>query len=1293
MARKGRSGKNGGGDGNGKSSDWAFRRRDFLKLTTAAGAPALGVGAAGCDLFPLILNPDFSATLTRREDLVSLRFEFVNLKLQNAAGGGQELVPKGMGASYLVVHFQPQHIFEESLEETMAPPPPPLEKPVDARIAGPSRVVLKVPSDKTPIPFTGEGLLGALASCEMNVAPNALPPDPPLIVAPLPGPGPIIGPITGLGLGLGGPGSAETIDVRDIARTRQLMAAGRLLSVSSGIDVSVLPASSASPDGVGTSPGPQAPQPPMFPLPPGTRLPPGVGGIIDAIVRPKPRPRFPADGETALELPYRLILSPNKSGGWAHSESAAQGLKQGRHELWHTRLGVRSAATGNVSEKPSYLRTVRAIWSRDDLFDAADPSTYDDYSKGTNVSAYDDFFNEGPDFELHAPKAMSHADRVEAVHLSSNFRDLPPSYKPKAIDANRLMLTTLGGWLDAHGDFTINTPLNLVSWDHKAALGRDYYVKIERKGRLYPWGHFSIKVKITERKFRSPDLRTAYLWTRQFILIREPIRDYPDSWRKFPFKSIHVKTTTTPNLSGVPDGPTPTAIQIDPSTPFRFKMEGVDREGNVCKFDAPATWVPADGIANNVDLVSLRNGGPPGAADLYDAYGDHRIIKLTGQRVAYSKNKKTDDTTYETDEMLIDGTVEGEQPSMVPFPSFGINGTSYAPGVAEAKINVEAIRHLVGQDEPTPFQYHLTYLRHGFPAPGDMSHQNKGELLFQVKEGLPPIGLNFAKKSDASGGFVAPSLDISGISRKTGPISGTNLADIANNKFDPKEFLKSVDAMIFGVIPLFDIIETIEDAAGGLDKAPNFVTQAADAVTGFMEDAAALKARLQEITDTAGTDTTAIRTKIGDIIAAINALFTAPDLTTAVANAQTLITELDGLLGAFMNTIDGLPTSILFSVREDLKRRIRSVRDVLGAVKAGLMAFASGLEMAKNLTVKLEWRAPLKGDDLGFFVPNPGGGFLLAVEARAKKVGDKPAGVDVIADIENFDVNVFGTSAKLVTIPFERLVFKVESGKKPDVDVVFRGDGIGFDGILAFVETLSKLIPSKGFSDPPAIEVDAEGIRSSFSVPIPSISVGVFSIQNISIGCGFEVPFIGNPLSVNFNFCTREEPFILTVLCIGGGGFFGMKLSPKGMLLLEAALEARAQLSLDLGVASGSVSIAVGVYFRLEEKGGKQEGSLTGYLRIQGCVDVLGLITASITLLLELIYEFSSEKLIGRATLTIEISICFFSFSVEVVCERRLAGSNNDPTFVDQMGEYMLPGELAPRKPWNEYCESFLLAA
>ena len=135
--------------------------------------------------------------------------------------------------------------------------------------------------------------------------------------------------------------------------------------------------------------------------------------------------------------------------------------------------------------------------------------------------------------------------------------------------------------------------------------------------------------------------------------------------------------------------------------------------------------------------------------------------------------------------------------------------------------------------------------------------------------------------------------------------------------------------------------------------------------------------------------------------------------------------------------------------------------------------------------------------------------------------------------------------------------------------------------------------------------------------------------------------------------------------------------------MLEAAIEFGASLSIDFGVASGSISVMAGIYFRME----LDDCSLTGYLRMRGRVDVLGLITASLEMLMELTYEFSSHKVIGRASIEIEVSIAFFSTTVTVKAERKFAGTNGDPTFE----ELMAPE--GNEDPWAEYLGAFGLAA
>ena len=347
-----------------------------------------------------------------------------------------------------------------------------------------------------------------------------------------------------------------------------------------------------------------------------------------------------------------------------------------------------------------------------------------------------------------------------------------------------------------------------------------------------------------------------------------------------------------------------------------------------------------------------------------------------------------------------------------------------------------------------------------------------------------------------------------------------------------------------------------------------------------------------------------------------------------------------------------------------------------------MIGFLEGID-PENLEIRarLDWSPPMKpwpnATNPIFSVREAeGGGLTIAVEARVS-AKTEPV-VDVLAELRRFDLDLIAP-ASLMALHFERLAFRAGSSRKPEVDVVF--GGIEFLGPLSFIDTLRELIPFNGFSDPPFLDVSTEGVRAGFTLALPNVAVGVFALQNISLGADCHVPFLGEHLTVGFNFCTREQPFALTVTFIGGGGFVGLRVSPDGLELLEMALEAGARLAIDLGIASGSVEIMVGVYLRLEGTG----GSLTGYLRIRGEVDVLGIVSASIELTLELIYEFDTGKLVGRATLTIEVEVFMFSFSVSTSVERRFAGSNGDPSFAELMD--VQPDATSTR--WADYCQAF----
>jgi hypothetical protein len=182
---------------------------------------------------------------------------------------------------------------------------------------------------------------------------------------------------------------------------------------------------------------------------------------------------------------------------------------------------------------------------------------------------------------------------------------------------------------------------------------------------------------------------------------------------------------------------------------------------------------------------------------------------------------------------------------------------------------------------------------------------------------------------------------------------------------------------------------------------------------------------------------------------------------------------------------------------------------------------------------------------------------------------------------------------------------------------------------------------------------------------------------------------------------------------LGGGGFFNMWMDMNGLEGIALGIQVEAQLAVDFVVASGSISIEVGIFLvywnpqdysatttdpvtgNLEEPG----WLIGGYLRLRGEVDVCGIITISIELYLQITYSPSTGKCIASGFISIDVSLFFFSINAEVAFSRQFAGSNGDPTFAQMMSpggvDPMIDPTLlstAPSAEWDpfaEYCMAY----
>lgn len=1252
-----------------------FRTRPDAVLA----GPVVDVGRLALDPFPV--------TALRTADLLLVRFSFHNLRFT----GGSLQRRVASRPAYLIADFPPQHLVEQAFPEKGNPglvsqpelpggipvPGPPVAEsnvnppapPVLANLGQHSRLVFRVTTET--ITWSLDGLLEAMSTLPLSIAPHAA--NPVRLVTPF-----------------------DALVVAKLATTRvqrrllareavtvpatvravyRSTAATRVLEhrLGRGASAAVGTASNLAAE-LGVAPK----------------------ATIGALTRLPPPPRAPTTTETAIELPWRMQLSPHGGGAFAHALAPVE--HEGRVELWHSRLGQRDTTadgTPTVDEDDATHRTVRVIWTRD-MEGPLKPVTPDAMGS-TDIPSF--------------TKSLTTRDRRMLVDETSNFhlRRSRARWTPPAVDVDRLMLTTLGGWLRSDldaptlpdGDFSI------TEWKHRATMGRDHEVKVVYAGFLFPFGHRASLVKVTERKLQlrqGSSGRIAYLRQRFFIIVRERTLTYPPPaaadplWNDtrgyarpgqkrldlaLPLSSISVLTRATPDLDTPVQklgGPFCFVPYVD-GAPFEFKVLTTDRENQIAEYGGPLMFVERGHNATKAQLDTVTQ-------TYWNLPAGERQHRLRGQRVAFASATAPDgtvlDTTLSTDTLEFDAAVT--QPMLGRVQ----DEARFWPVLRRAGLVVPAMSALAGASTVTSMVQPLRYLKDGFS--GNATH------VFLEVAGAP-AALSFTGQGDRSGGFVTPNLAVTGLSGSRGPVGGS-LDEAMNGAMNPTTFFGGLDAAkLFGAVKLSDLLGAVGLTPSNM---PSFVADSVNRVTAFLDDTQRVITLADEVearfAGEADAAVQAARAALQSVRARATAVLAAFADVQSLAGAEAAMALLAGDLVALAASVQAatlLPAALrtdAAGIARRLGEHVAEAADLVGSAQDLL----AGLSLPESVNARLSWSTELAPWPAGaaLFQPRPSGGqssaqaratLDLAVELQAPTAPGKEPTATVVCSITPFSLRLLGDEP-FIELVVDALEFTLEPGRKPDVNIVLADPGVVFGGPLSFVNTLQELIPFDGFSDPPYLDVDAQGIRAGFDLALPDIAIGVFSIANISLGAEARVPFIGDSLDFTFNFCTRENPFRLTVWVFGGGGFFAITVTPDRCRMLEAAFEFGAAVALDFGVASGSIECMAGVYFRLETSAdGQDDGELTGYFRLRGEVDVLGLISASLELYLELSYEPPSGKATGRASLTIEVEVLFLSMSVEISCEKKFKGSNADPTFEQVMGLVPVGGV----RPWDEYCDAF----
>jgi hypothetical protein len=272
-------------------------------------------------------------------------------------------------------------------------------------------------------------------------------------------------------------------------------------------------------------------------------------------------------------------------------------------------------------------------------------------------------------------------------------------------------------------------------------------------------------------------------------------------------------------------------------------------------------------------------------------------------------------------------------------------------------------------------------------------------------------------------------------------------------------------------------------------------------------------------------------------------------------------------------------------------------------------------------------------------------------------VRTSPDDTQTTCTVSNFSF-LLPPESSLLKLIFGSVEFTQKAGQAPDLKI---GNlQVEFEGVLKLLQQvqleIKKALGTGGKL--PTIKSIPDGIRAAYGFSLPSVSAAAFLLRNVTIGIAVEVPFSGRPVTTSLNLATREDPFNLTVLAFGGGGYLDIQIAGTELSRLEMSMNFGAFLAVDFVVASAEVHAFGGVNLTIGPSGSV---TFEAFIRIGGSVEILGLVSVAVELLVALTYHELDNRLVGRAKLVIEIDLTLFSESVEI-----------------DSGEWVLIGGTAP---------------
>lgn len=530
----------------------------------------------------------------------------------------------------------------------------------------------------------------------------------------------------------------------------------------------------------------------------------------------------PTADQTALELPYRLLISPGNAATWAHRTQpfGARGI----YELWHTRL-VAPGDTGVHELDADHPAPLRALWSPDyrpkQDRNRAGTQIIGKGTEGRSALSDDDrhqivvltsAFHGYETDRLQALSVAARGRRESAVALPSfiDFDLGPAPYVPEPFRVSQLMLSPLGGWLKSRGAWTpprtaaVSKPTRQQYTATRQGLRELYQLFVGADG-----GRADVRRAIERPDFNSVKRQVSeQLDLSEWVHVATQGRDhyvrvvYEGELWPFRHKAALVKVTERKFVQRPDQLVLACLVQ-------RVFIVVREPEKLVARYDSPLTKVRLTTrvtpnltepvyLAGTTRSFWVNVGAKPGEKFRFHAVGtdhDNREVDFTLPLIFASIS----DTAISGAKQAIDGAYNGAADRAADFmggkvaftPLDGSDNPLLAtravlfkadpglkpPLLQDASITIPALAALLGKDQAVRIAYDDTG-EHGYASNGYVPANAIG-VFARLVDTLP---LGF--RADQAGGFATPNQTLSALSRGHGPVAG-DIGKAMSDTFDP----------------------------------------------------------------------------------------------------------------------------------------------------------------------------------------------------------------------------------------------------------------------------------------------------------------------------------------------------------------------------------------------------------------------------------------------------------------------------------------------------------------------------